>query len=374
MAAQKKKYEIVREYILESIYGGMFQPNMMIMSESDLCKIFKVSRIVVRHALDELVAKGVLYKIQGKGTFVEKDYAKNLAKIESKKVGIIVPRMSHFIEKITSALCAEFSRQSYFYKIEQVGNNQDAEIQSLKTIASEGVNGVIIFTSYADHQVKKLADYINAGIPIVFIDRFVEEWPFDAVVGMDYEAGKDAVKHLHEVHGISRIGFFSSERAFITSVAKRCEGVIDGLKELKLPVNREVLHPVNMFQTEKFDTAETIDHNISLSIERFLDSPFFDCEAVVISNDITAVNFINVCERKNIRIPEDLKIISFMNDMYANLISPSLTTFDQNVGKLGYRAAKQLIKRIEGEDVPPEIIRIPYKLVTRNSCGCTCEW
>jgi GntR family transcriptional regulator of arabinose operon len=371
---QKKKYELIQEYILDSIYGGVFQPNQMIMSESDFCRIFNVSRIVVRRALDELVAKGMLYRIQGKGTFVEKNYSSALERGERRKVGIIIPRMSPFIENITHAICSEFSKQSYFYKIEQVGNNQEAEIQALKNFHNDGVSGIILFSTYAEESNKKLSDYININLPIVFIDRFIEGWPFDAVVGMDFEAGKEAVIHLNEVHGVTKIGFFSSEIYRLSSVEKRCEGVVDGIRQLGLPYNEEVLLSVNPYLYLEGGVESQNDEDVSLSLEKFIDSPHFDCEAVIMNNDITAVNFLNVCARRNIRIPEDLKVISFMNDVYANLISPSLTTFDQNVNKLGSTAANQLIKRIDGDASPPEHIYIPYKLVKRCSCGCKCEW
>src|ERR1700739_2593719 len=42
-------------------------------SDASLAKLFGVSRITVRRAVDELVAEGVLYRIQGRGTFVRRN-------------------------------------------------------------------------------------------------------------------------------------------------------------------------------------------------------------------------------------------------------------------------------------------------------------
>jgi GntR family transcriptional regulator len=45
-------------------------------SDASLAKRFGVSRITVRRAVDELVAEGVLYRIQGRGTFVRRNKLK----------------------------------------------------------------------------------------------------------------------------------------------------------------------------------------------------------------------------------------------------------------------------------------------------------
>ncbi|RXZ83074.1 GntR family transcriptional regulator [Paenibacillaceae bacterium] len=53
------------------IKQGRYKPNDKIPSESEYCREFNTSRITVRKALDELTALGILYKMQGIGTFVK---------------------------------------------------------------------------------------------------------------------------------------------------------------------------------------------------------------------------------------------------------------------------------------------------------------
>jgi GntR family transcriptional regulator len=47
-----------------------WEPGQPIPSETELCRLYGISRTTVRKALEQLTREGLLYRIQGKGTFV----------------------------------------------------------------------------------------------------------------------------------------------------------------------------------------------------------------------------------------------------------------------------------------------------------------
>lgn len=63
-------YEKIKEVIYKDIKSGHYPPQSKIPTEKELCKIYNVSKITVRRAVEELVADGLLLKRQGKGTYV----------------------------------------------------------------------------------------------------------------------------------------------------------------------------------------------------------------------------------------------------------------------------------------------------------------
>jgi GntR family transcriptional regulator len=63
-------YQVVIESLLEKIESGEYQSGERLPSESELCKLYQVGRNTVRHALSELVGRGVLTTVHGVGTFV----------------------------------------------------------------------------------------------------------------------------------------------------------------------------------------------------------------------------------------------------------------------------------------------------------------
>ncbi len=68
-------YYQVKESLLEKIRNKQFNVGDLIPSESELQERYKVSRITIRRAIQELVQEGHLYTQQGKGTFVSRPKA-----------------------------------------------------------------------------------------------------------------------------------------------------------------------------------------------------------------------------------------------------------------------------------------------------------
>jgi len=63
-------YHQLTEELRKNIENGDWPPHFLIPSETELCEKYGVSRGTVRQALSQLVQEGLLYRKQGKGTFV----------------------------------------------------------------------------------------------------------------------------------------------------------------------------------------------------------------------------------------------------------------------------------------------------------------
>ncbi len=63
-------YLQIADSIRHHINLGLIPHGTQLPTESNLCAIFDVSVIVVKHAYDELVKRGIVIRVRGKGTFV----------------------------------------------------------------------------------------------------------------------------------------------------------------------------------------------------------------------------------------------------------------------------------------------------------------
>jgi GntR family transcriptional regulator len=63
-------YIQVMDALREYMESGSIQPGEQLPGEPELCRLFDVSRTVIRQALKELEYKGLIYRTKGRGTFV----------------------------------------------------------------------------------------------------------------------------------------------------------------------------------------------------------------------------------------------------------------------------------------------------------------
>lgn len=94
-------------------------------------------------------------------------------------------------------------------------------------------------------------------------------------------------------------------------------------------------------------------------------------DAVVCGNDPFAIGALSVCARHGIRVPEDLAITGFQNEIQAGYAQPPLTTVEVPVELLARTAVSHLTNLVTGEacEQKHERIMLPCSLVVRESCG-----
>ena len=66
----------IEEIIRDGIDNGIWLPGCPIPSERELSSLYGLSRMTARHAIDRLVISGLLYRVNGKGTYVSEPKVK----------------------------------------------------------------------------------------------------------------------------------------------------------------------------------------------------------------------------------------------------------------------------------------------------------
>ena len=90
-------------------------------------------------------------------------------------------------------------------------------------------------------------------------------------------------------------------------------------------------------------------------------------DGVFCQSDHIALGVCRAIREAGMSIPEDIAVVGFDNYDFASFVSPSLTTIDQPLEKIGRVALSQLRKAIDREEISEQDILLEAKLIKRTS-------
>ncbi len=88
---------------------------------------------------------------------------------------------------------------------------------------------------------------------------------------------------------------------------------------------------------------------------------------ILASSDLAAFGAMRAIQEANLRIPHDVSVIGFDDVPEASYMLPLLTTVRQPLQKMGRLATQMLIESIDDPERPPRQIKLPTKLIIRES-------
>jgi DNA-binding LacI/PurR family transcriptional regulator/signal transduction histidine kinase/ActR/RegA family two-component response regulator len=192
-------------------------------------------------------------------------------------------------------------------------------------------------------------------LPMVNVSIPVEGVPS---VLVDNEQGtRDALLHLIEVHGYRRIAFIQGPEGN-QEAEQRYRVYREALADHGLAFDPDLVAP------GIFEPSSGIE-----AVRLLCDERKADFEALVASNDYAALGALQELRARGIRVPHDVAVVGFDDIEEARACTPALTTVQQPMYDLGWRAVEMLLAQLRGESVPEEVL-LPTRLVVRRSCGC----
>jgi len=237
-------------------------------------------------------------------------------------------------------------------------NDPEKQLHYVETLQNHRVRGIILAPAVLDpydRNVKTLMALRKAGLPFVLIERYVEQVDCDYVVSDNFKAGYIATRHLIDL-GHKRIAFIDG--AGVPSIRQRKEGYRTALEE------NDLLYDPGL-------VIDSPDHTVRLDDERIEAVLKKGATAVFAYADYGAMEVINWCISRGIRVPEDVGVVGVGDVRVALGPRPILTTVQQDLATMANRALGILLGQIEGrlkEHIWQQEI-LDVRLVVRASCG-----
>jgi LacI family transcriptional regulator len=268
--------------------------------------------------------------------------ALSLKNRKTKSIGIIIPEIVHyFFSTVINGIEQVANENGYSVVICLSDDSFDKEVLNMEMLANGSIDGFIMSLS-KETQYKgdfhHITEVINQGMPVVMFDRVTNDILCDKVIIDDKAAAYEAVQSLID-NGRKKIALVTT--VDYVSVGKlRTDGYEKALLDNGLPFNEDLI-----IKIEDVDTCE-------ITISQLLHDRAFD--AVFAVNELFAVTIIKTANKMGLKVPEDLAVIAFTDGIISKYSTPSITTVSQSGEKMGNKAAKMLIERLEAEHVDDE--------------------
>jgi len=330
---QVKWVEIYRN-LKEEINSKKYKRGDKFLRIKDICEKFKVS---------DITARRVLYELERENLIIQKP--KIGAIIKSLKEEIYV--FSPYGWDVKRLLGLEYIRSEILKGIieESIKENLEVKFISERYLERNFNKNIflILYHTLISPTEKKLISVKN---PTILFLHTPSKFDNVHTIRHDlYRGSYIAVEYLIK-KGYKKIGFISG---FLNNewFLPRFEGYISAIRENKVKFDMK-----NIKETDGEKEEEDIK-----AFEELMNLPE-PPDAIFCANDRRAIHILEYCNKKNIKVPEEIAICGFDNIPETELTIPPLTTIDTKFKEIGKEAVKLAIKLYqEGiEDIQDVVI------------------
>ncbi|MBB6218497.1 LacI family transcriptional regulator [Anaerosolibacter carboniphilus] len=322
----------------------------------DIAKLAGVSHTTVSRALNDspLISQHTKTKIKTIAetlNYAPNYNAKSLVLDRSYNIGLFFSTIN------------EGTSSSFFYEVVKGVNNVIHkefnlivsgidEYADLNAINKKHFDGIIVM-SQSTKDDYFIYNILEKNIPIVVLNREIQDAHVINILSDDRNGVQNAVEHLIS-EGHRDIALIEGKKGFKSSYERK-EGFVQAL------INHNIsIHKAYMVEG-KYDMES--GYQAMKQLLSLTNIP----TAVFCSNDDMAVGAMKAIVNEGLRVPEDISIIGFDDNVFSSFLSPALTTIKKPIEEISIKGAAKLIKLIDDKNLERETIYVPTALQIRES-------
>ena len=217
-------------------------------------------------------------------------------------------------------------------------------------IDEQHIDGLILAGTFIEETVDLFQRRID--VPIVQVDSYAPNLPFDSVVIDNTPSAMQAVEYLIQ-QGHRKIGLLGWKEQAPPSIHERKVGYCQALQ--KYGIEQTYIEPSGLNREDCPDAFKAL----------LTRHP--DITAIFTCNDLCALGALAGAREMGLQVPRDLSIMGFDNIDLAKEVTPALTTVHVHKTWLGTLSVRQLLERAQHPEQPKITITVATNLVIRNT-------
>lgn len=281
--------------------------------------------------------------------------AQKLKQQKTFNVGVVVPEfVNSYFPEVIIGIQEVLIRKGYQVLVMQSNECHTTELENVKTLEDNMVDGLIISLSRESHNNEYYIRMLEKGYPMVFFNRTDEKIPASRVLFDDYKWAYFATEHLIK-QGYSKIYHLSGYQHLSLS-KNRIKGFQKAMNKFGIPYQHGQILETGFFIEEGQAVMQSLIDRRELP------------DAVFATNDPVAIGAMRAIKKAGLRIPHDIAIVGFSESRMAEVVDPPLSSVSQPTFEIGKTVAELLLKQIAAEGfASPQTVVLDGKLNIRES-------
>ncbi len=379
-------YLNIIEKLKDRIRRGDFVYDAPFVTEEKITKEYGVSRITAIRALDELEKQGLIYRKRGSGSFVTDDCTElldvanksgdgaNLFVKGNKDVALIALVLPFDIKMGGMMYCFNgindlLNKSNCFIRIYNTHRKMEDEATVLRSLLDNDIDGVICYPEKDNKNLEIFSQFLIKNIPLVLIDKHIENMPISYVVSDNYNGAKQLCNYAIE-KGHDKIGFFSvTDFSGVCSLRERYMGYAMSMNEHCKEINLDNVllgGEDEYFDNDIKESKKKYSEYLKYAVKKLRAS---GTTALICQNDWVARDVINCCDKIGISVPDEMLVMGFDHiNAYQHIdVGERITTVEQNFYEIGRKAGEVILKELK--DPQGRCVRtvVPMKLIEGRS-------
>ena len=279
--------------------------------------------------------------------------ARGLRLERTETLGLIVPDIANpFFASIAKSIEFESRRKGYSIILCDSLDSSLTEKVLLQLLAGRKVDGIIL--APVGLKTDHITAFLNKGIPVVIIDRYLPDVPVSYITTDNYAGAKEAVEHMIS-RGHRNIACIQG----ITGISvntDRVKGYKDALRKHGIRINNSLVSGT--------DFGEKNGYHQTMKLLKRKNVP----SAILALSNLISLGVMRAVSEKGLKIPEDISLVSFDDQPYSEFLACPMTMVDQLKEEIGRSAVNILLEAIRdlNKDKREQIILKP-RLIIRDS-------
>lgn len=299
----------------------------------EIADLAGVSSTTVSHIINNKAerfsqeTKERVLKVIEENRYTPNYFASNIIKNESHLIGIIVPVITEpFAATLINLIQKHLNKQGYHLMISESSGCREDEEDLLERYRQMAVESMLCFTS-SKFSGEVIENGCYMGIPIIFVDRGINESPFGNVYFNEYETVYQAIDLLVK-RGHNRIGLITDDGETY-SFPDRAKAYYDVLADNQIAVDfKRIVETEYTVKAGYTATKKILEESEVTAIFCCDDNLALGCYQAVfdlgkaVNRDVEIVGFDGVEMLKNIR--PQIKTLDIPFEEFAQILSEKI--------------------------------------------------